>query len=161
MKSDDWISELAGVFCDPIIVTGAWADTLPPWLTGAIRMERLIENVRAKEGDMMATDAEACAYLSTASLDHPIDHEWTTIFLYVTTKVYERHRTKDSGVRMPDDVRVDSLDKYHEDLLRKLKRDIYETRVKARRERGVAERRENREAEAEKKRLEQPLLFPL
>jgi len=80
---DKGISNLVGIFTDPIIVfPGGWGDTLPEWLKGAITLERLIENVRAlKEGQMTGTDAEACAYLYTASLTQPMDHDWTQIYL--------------------------------------------------------------------------------
>ena len=84
------ISDIVGVFTDPIIVfPGGWGDSLPDWLKSAITMERLIENVRAlKEREMTSTDAEACAYLMTVSLTQPIDSDWTQIYLYIAGKVY-------------------------------------------------------------------------
>ena len=36
------------------------------------------------------TDAEACAYLNTASLTAPMDNDWSQIYLYVATMTY-RH----------------------------------------------------------------------
>ena len=64
---DKGISEIAGVFTDPIIVfPGGWGDTLPEWLKKAITLERLEMNMRALKGEVMTgTDAEACAYLYT------------------------------------------------------------------------------------------------
>jgi hypothetical protein len=161
------ISDIVGVFTDPIVVTpngATWADCIPEWLRTAITLERLIENIRAlREGNMTATDAEACAYLHTLSLDIPLDSDWTQIYLYVATKVYERHRSKDSKVTFPDDVRVDSISNYQMGKLKELKRSIYETRIKARQEKNRAERREKREAEKEKeeKRKQEQLTFPL
>ena len=155
------ISEIVGVFIDPIIVfPGGWGDTLPDWLKQAITLERLVENARAlKEGEMTGTDAEACAYLYTASLTQPIDHDWAQIYLYIAGQVYEKHRTKDSGVTMPDDIRVESLsDEQMRDLCR-LKDWIYQARVKARQNRDRAGRREKREEEAARKKQEQPSLF--
>ncbi len=68
-------------------------------------MERLIENMKALKGEQMTgTDAEACAYLMTVSLTQPIDSDWTQIYLYVAGKVYEKHRTKESGATMPEDI---------------------------------------------------------
>jgi len=62
------ISDIVGVFTDPIIVfPGGWGDTLPEWLKNAITLERLEMNMRALKGEEM-TDAEACAYLFTAAL---------------------------------------------------------------------------------------------
>ena len=157
------VSEIVGVLTDPIVVhRGGWMDIVPDWLKQAIQLERLTENVRAlKEGDMTGSDAEACAYLHTASLEFPLDHDWTEIYLYVAGKVYERHRTKESGARMPEDIRVESLTRDQERDLARLKHWIYEKRVADRQERARGERRERREQEAETKRREQPALFQL
>ena len=155
------ISEIAGVFTDPILVfPGGWGDTLPQWLKAAITLERLIENVRAlKEGEMTGTDAEACAYLYTVALTQALDHDWTKIYLYITTKTYERQRTKDSGVTMPADVRVDSLDDGQMRDLNRLKAWIYDRRIKVRLERDRAERRQAKEEESQRKKEERPALF--
>jgi len=150
-----------GVFKDPIIAfPGGWGDTLPDWLKETITLERLVENMRAlKEGNMTGTDAEACAYLYTACLTQAPSHDWAEIYIYVTTKVYEKFRTKDSGVTMPEDIRVDSLNDYQMGELRRLKDWLYERRVRARQERNQAERCQQREEEVAKKKAEQPALF--
>ena len=89
---DKGISEIKGVFTDPIIVfPGGWGDTLPEWLKDAITMERMLENMRAlKEGEIIGTNAEACAYLMTVSLTQPMDSDWTQIYLYVAGQSYKR-----------------------------------------------------------------------
>ena len=71
------ISDLVGVFTDPIIVfPGGWGDTLPKWLKNAIALERLEMNMRALKGELpTGTDAEACAYLYTAALTQPMEHD--------------------------------------------------------------------------------------
>jgi len=157
------ISDIAGVFTDPILVfPGGWGDTLPNWLKGAITLERLIENMKALKGEpMTGTDAEACAYLMTVSLTQPIDSDWTQIYLYVAGKVYEKHRTKESGVTMPEDIRVDHLSNYQMQHLDRLKAWIYRQRVKVRQERDRADRRERREAAATQRKEVQPALFDL
>jgi len=157
------ISDIVGVFTDPILVfPGGWGDTLPDWLKGAITMERLMSNVEAlKTGEMTGTDAEACAYLYTVSLTQPIDSDWTQIYLYIAGKVYEKHRTKESGATMPEDIRVDQLSDYQMQHLDRLKDWIYRQRVKVRQERERGERREQREEAAAERKLEQPALFDL
>ena len=157
------ISEIVGVFTDPIIVMpGGWGDTLPDWLKNAITLERLIENMKALKGELMTgTDAEACAYLYTASLTVPMDSDWSEIYLYVAGKVYEKHRTKESGATMPEDIRVESL---RDDQLRdlnRLKDWIYRQRVKVRQERDRTDRRERKEAAVTERKIEQPALFDL
>ncbi len=135
MKLDRGIIEIAAVFTDPIIVSpGGWGADLPEWLKKAITVERLVANVAfLATGQISATDAEACAYLYSAAFQAPMDHDWSQIFLYVSTKVYERHRTKESGVTMPPDSRVDELDRQQKEDLGRLKEWIYRTRVSHRR----------------------------
>ncbi|MBA7701470.1 hypothetical protein ES703_110210 [subsurface metagenome] len=154
MKEDaKWIGELVGVFSDPIIVMpGGWGESLPEWLKTSITLERLVMNMAVIKGELpTGTDAEACAYLNTASFEAPMGHDWTQIYLYIATKVYEKWRTKESGVTMPDDIRVESLTDEQMRDLNRLKAWIYSKRVAARldRERGV--RREKKKEEVEKK----------
>jgi hypothetical protein len=155
------ISDIVGVFTDPIIVfPGGWGDTLPEWIKSSITLERLLENMKTLKGEeMIGTDAEACAYLYTASLTEPMDHDWTQIYLYIATKTYEKWRTKDSGVEMPTDIRVDSLRDDQMADLNRLKWWIYQQRTKIRLERDRAERRKQKEEEAAKRKAEQPALF--
>jgi hypothetical protein len=85
-------SDLVGTLTDPIIVyPGGWGDNLPEWLKNAITLERLIENMKETKGEQpTGTDAEACAYLNTASLTVPMDGDWSQIYLYVAGKTYTR-----------------------------------------------------------------------
>lgn len=148
------ISEIVGVFTDSIIVfPGGWGDTLPEWIKQTITLERLEMNMRALKGEEpTGTDAEACAYLYTASLTQPMDRDWTQIYLYIATKTYEKWRTKDSGMEMPTDIRVDSLTDDQMADLNRLKDWIYKRRVQARLERDRAERRQKKAEEAERRR---------
>jgi len=155
------ISEIVGVFTDPIIVfPGGWGDTLPEWLESTITLERLVMNMRTLKGDLpTGTDAEACAYLNTASLTQPMDHDWTQIYLYIATKVYEKWCTKESGVTMPDDIRVESLNDEQMRDLNRLKAWLYQKRTTVRLERERVERRQKKEEEAVRREAEQPALF--
>ncbi len=131
-KEDKWIGELVGVFSDPIIVMpGGWGDSLPEWLKTSITLERLVMNMRVAKGELpTGTDAEACAYLNTASLTAPMGHDWTQIYLYIATKVY------------------DNLDRNQMDDLNRLKAWIYRKRIAARLDRERGDRREKKEEEA-------------
>ena len=155
------ISDIVGVFTDPILVfPGGWGDSLPEWIKPAITMERLMENMKALKGEeMTGTDAEACAYLYTVSLTQSMDHDWTQIYLYIAGKVYERHRTKESGVTMPADIAVDKLNDEQMRDVDRLKAWIYEKRKTARLDRDRAERRQKREEEAAATEAAQPALF--
>jgi hypothetical protein len=154
---DKVISEIAGVFCDPIIVfPGGWGDTLPEWLKGAITMERLEMNMKALKGEeMTGTDAEACAYLYTASLTAPMDYDWTQVYLYVATQTYRRWGKGE----IPADITVDSLDDRQMSELSRLKEWLYRQRTKIRLERDRVERRQRKEEESVRKKSAQPVLF--
>jgi hypothetical protein len=151
------ISDLVGVFTDPILVfPGGWGDTLPEWLKNAITLERLAMNVKALKGEeMTGTDAEACAYLYTAALTQPMDDDWGQIYLYIATQTYRRHGKSE----VPADIAVDSLNDYQLAELKRFKDWLYQQRIKIRLERDRAERRQEREEEAAKKKAEQPALF--
>jgi len=155
------ISEIVGVFTDPILVfPGGWGDSLPEWLKNAITLERLGMNMRALKGEeMTGTDAECCAYLYTASLTQPMDHDWTQIYLYIAGKAYGQWRTKESGVTMPEDIRVETLNDEQMRDLNRLKEWLYQKRTTVRLDRERAERRQKKEDEAAAKKAEQPALF--
>ena len=151
------ISDLVGVFTDPILVfPGGWGDTLPEWLKGAITTERLLMNMRALKGEeMTGTDAEACAYLMTVSLTQPMDSDWTNIYLYVAGQTYKRWGKGE----MPADIAVESISDYQVGELNRLKSWLYGRRIRARLEKDEVERREEKEQQETKRKEEQPSLF--
>jgi len=154
---DEGISEIVGVFTDPILVfPGGWGDTLPEWLKNAITLERLEMNMKVLKGDEpTGTDAEACAYLMTVSLTQPMDSDWTQIYLYVASQTYSRWEKNG----LPADIRVDSLNDYQLAELNRLKGWLYQKRIQARQEWERKERRQEREEEAVKGKEEQLALF--
>ena len=113
-------------------------------------------NMRVLKGEeMTGTDAEACAYLYTASLTQPMDHDWGQIYLYVATRTYRKWGKNE----MPGDIAVDSISDYQVGELNRLKEWLYRRRTQVRLERDRAERRQKRGEEAEKRKSEQPALF--
>ncbi|GAH45861.1 unnamed protein product [marine sediment metagenome] len=88
-----------------------------------------------------------------------MDHDWSQIYLYIATKVYENQRSKESGVKMPDDIRVETLTGDQMRDLNRLKAWIYEKRGTARLDRDRAERREKKEEAAAAKKAKQPAQF--
>ena len=151
------ISDIVGVFSDPIIVfPGGWGDTLPDWLKNAITLERLEMNMRALKGEeMTGTDTEACAYLYTAALTQPLDHDWGQIYLYIAGKTYTRWKKTE----MPEDIRVDSLRDDQTADLNRLKEWLHKRRTQVRLERERADRRQKKEEEAARRKAERPALF--
>jgi len=139
------ISDIAGIFTDPIIVyPGGWGDSLPDWLRQAITLERLTGTAMSLKGqEPTGTDAEACAYLYTAGLTAPLDSDWADIYLYIATLTYEKHKKTE----MPSDIAVRKLNDYQEGELKRLKRWLYERRIRERQEQDRIERRQQKEAD--------------
>jgi hypothetical protein len=156
--TDSMVSDLVGIFTDPIIVyPGGWGDTLPEWLKTQIQLERLVENMKEAHGEQpTGTDAEATAYLYTRSLEAPMDGDWTRIYLYVAGKTYSR---ANRGGELPEDIRVESLSNEQVADLNRLKDWIYRKRTEARQERERAERRQKREEVQARIEAAQPALF--
>ena len=151
------ISELVGALVDPIIAfPGGWGDTLPDWLKNAIILERLETNMRELKGEEpTGTDAEACAYLYTAALTQPLDHDWGETYLYIATKVYSRWGKSE----IPEDIKVESLRDDQKADLNRLKKWLYRQRTRARLERDRAERRQKAEAAKAELEVMQPSMF--
>jgi hypothetical protein len=135
------IDALVGALTDPIVVFDpSWADVLPDWLKGEIKLQRLAQLMKGEEG--VATDAEALAYVSNASLSQPIASDWVDIYQYLLTRVM--------GDKMPEELRKESLDDYRIGLLNELKEWLWRKRVKGREEKRRAERARAR-AEAQER----------
>ncbi len=158
-KPERWISDIVGALTDPIIVMpGGWGDSLPDWIKPAITIERFIENIKHSRGEEpTGTDAEAMAYLFTASLEAPMGHDWSQIYLYIASKTMQRHKK----VEIPEDIRVESINRNQQEDLERLKRWIYNTRCRVRQERDRADRRERKEADMAEREALQPALFDL
>jgi len=154
---ENGISDIVGVFTDPILVfPGGWGDTLPEWLKNAITLERLEMNMKALKGEEpTGTDAEVCAYLFTAALTNPMDHDWGQIYLYIATQTYRRWGKNE----MLADIAVDSLNDEQMRDLNRLKGWLYQKKTQARLDRDRAEKRQKREEEAARRKAEQPALF--
>ncbi len=152
------ISDIVGVFTDPIIsFPSPWNQDIPQWVKDRIILERLIMNMRVLKGEEpTGTDAEALAYLMPASLEAPMDRDWTEIYLYVSTRVCAA-----TGKEVPEDIRVEELSDYLMQELNRLKAWIYSQRIKARLERDRAEKRQRTDEESAQRKAEQPLLLEL
>ncbi len=143
---DAWIDDLVGAICDPIIVwPSPWQADIPDRLLEQVKIERLLMNIKAAHGERMtATDAEALAYMFPRTLEAPVGHDWTEIYMYLGTKVFSA-----VNGNFPEDIRRDKLTDYQIRMLNDLKNFIYHKRLQARKERARARRHEEK-AEEEK-----------
>jgi hypothetical protein len=73
----------------PIIAHQGGEDEVPDWLRQAIPQARreLVERGEAT----LATEEEACAYLMTASLALPLDHNWAGTYIWIASRVCGKH----------------------------------------------------------------------
>lgn len=138
MTMEKQIDELVGALTDPIIVLDpSWADVIPDWLKGEIKMQRLAQLIKGERGT--ATDAEALAYVSNAALAQPLDREWVEVYQYLLTRVM-----KD---KVTGELRKESLDDEGMRELKGLKEWLWQKRTQHREERLRAERRKAKELE--------------
>ena len=122
-KADKDLISAARALTDPIIVFNqSWGDCIPAWLAAEIKTQRLLQVMKGEKD--FATDAEALAYLSNASLCQPLDYDMTDIYSYLFTKVM--------GDRAPADLRKESISDYQMSILSRLKSWLWNQRAKHR-----------------------------
>ncbi|MBI4447183.1 MAG: hypothetical protein HY645_14910 [Acidobacteria bacterium] len=81
-----------------IVANGGWAETIPQWLLDAVKEERLtLGMVGVMKPLREVGDAEACAYLYTASLTAPMPHNLSQIYFWLGAKLMKRR-----GMQLPD-----------------------------------------------------------
>ncbi len=123
------ITDIVGALFDPIIVfPGGWGETLPEWLRNAITLERLLANMESLHGkEMTGTEAEAAAYLMSASLSRPMSRDWAQIYLYVAGNTMRRW----GKFETPADITVKELTDEQMRELNQFKKWLYMTRATA------------------------------
>lgn len=154
-NADQGMADLVGAICDPIICyPSPWMDTLPQSLKEQITMDRLIELMLAtkEKREPTATDSEALAYMYPASLEAPMGHLWTNIYLFLGTRV-----VKGQGREFPEDIALTTLDSQEEYELRRLKAWIFEKRRRHRTEKASDIKRDRKEREKAEKLESEPV----
>ena len=143
----DPIEYIARALTDPIVVfPPAYGDDVPESLKEYIQTERLLQLLKEDPPIEEATDAEALAYLMTASYAAPLSHDWQAIYLHLASKY-----AKSQGLQLPEDLqdimeRYRELEPHQEEELSRLKSWIQRQKDKHYRER----RRSYREQRASK-----------
>lgn len=123
---ESMIQEIIGIFKDPIILyPGGWEDTLPPTLWEMIRIERFVQQMKAKGKKIEeSTDAEALAYIYSASLVAPMGSEWTNIYLWLGKDLLPKND--------PPELAPKALKPHEVKMLEDLKRWIYRKKTAGR-----------------------------
>jgi len=117
-----------------IVADEGWANSLPEWLLKQIEGERTVNGLIGamgydKKGSEQVGDAEALAYLMTASLRAPIGSDFTKIYAYLTGKVMQKGLNMDIN-DLPDFVQeaMKGLSEWEQTQLDKLKSDLFTAR---------------------------------
>ncbi len=129
---DSFADRLVFALTVPLIAHPSWMSIITPKQKMKAQMYRLAK-VKNGEDDGLATDYEAMLWLSTASLDAPLDRHAYNIYAHVFRKFYP-----DKSDFMGNDGKV--LDIHMEEpLLRELKRKIYNSQKEALKQRKKLE----------------------
>ena len=119
-----------------IVGNRSWADTIPEWVLDEVKAERTINAAINLTGRTKLTeqeqvgDAELVAYLYPATMAHPMDRDYSDIYLYLTTKLMLRTK-RVTRENLPDifrEIFQKGLTDYQESLLRELRQKIFKAR---------------------------------
>jgi hypothetical protein len=159
-KVDSWISDLVGTLTDPIIVfPSPWMEDIPEDLKNQIPLERMMMNIKVQhEGKGVPVgDLEALVYMFPRTMDSPMTDEQNRLYFYCFNQAMKfMHK------EVPDDLKLkkyEELNDYEMRQLDDLKRFIWNSRVKARKERARGEAKAA-SGETPKKELEVKTVQP-
>ena len=125
----------------PIIVHPGWKE-VPENVLRDIRIQRLQQVLKGEEGE--ATDAEALAYLSSASMVAPMRSEWVRIYEYVFQRYLDWN-----GIPRPEFLREDiKLSKYEESELKRFRIWLWDQAERAWKEKMKKMKKEKGESNA-------------
>lgn len=113
----------------PIVLHPQWMK-IPEILKKEIERQRAVQVLKSEYGE--ATDAEALAYLYSASLAAPLRSEYVNIYLYLYQKIM-----KQIGIQLPPELcEVKSLSDYEKQLLADLKQWIWKKSMRTAKKKG-------------------------
>ena len=104
---------LVYAFVSPIMVFGAWNDP-PQQIREHIRLDRLsqiLEHEDYKVFREVATETETLWYLSSASMEFPLGHEWFKVFMYLSKRWHRKFKDQEMPAFLREE--PDELDSYH------------------------------------------------
>ena len=121
---------LAFCLSAPVVAHPSWSSIITKEQKTKAQMHRLAK-LKNGEDDGQATDYEAMLWLSTASLDTPLDRHAYNIYVYLFRKFYP-----EQAEEIFDQHEGRTLDKHMEEpKLRELKQKIYNSQKEALKER--------------------------
>ena len=133
VKGEGILDDLLRIFSDPVVLyPPAGVDILPNDLREEIQVERMLQRLKVPYPEKIdrATDAEALAYLMSASLEIPLNHDWYKIYTHLFGKYVEQR-----NLRIPESLEeivaeCKELDEYYASLLSDLETWLQEQKDK-------------------------------
>jgi hypothetical protein len=127
-KVERHIGDLVHCIAGPLIVFSTpWSDVIPKWVRGEITMRRMIQQMkmlRNRDEPKLATDIETMAYIMPRTMDAPMDHDWTEIYLWLARKcLIDAGRP---GVEATEDIAPKEINQQQKEMLRHLQRWLWD-----------------------------------
>ena len=125
-EKNNFLFDILDPLQSPIIVHNwQWGNNLPNSILSRIREQRLLYSLQKKE---TATFAEVVVYLYTASLQFPLNNEWTDIYIYSSLEFYKNINDKERQKYIKEIIVKENLDNYTLSMLNNFKNWIYRKR---------------------------------
>ena len=130
------VFDICDALQSPIIMyPSPWQSFIPRRMIETIPVERM----KALANDeYTATIVECAVYLYPASLEAPLDHDWTEIYLYCCTHYMKLWQ---QDIKIDKDICVDTLDDHRTEMLHRLCRWMYDKRRKSLKENMRAQKK--------------------
>jgi len=100
-QGDKFVMEMMYLLEAPMLGMPMWLDTLKEH-KGEITLERLGHQREIFE-TRQCTEFEAMLYISTASLEMALNHDWAEIYMYLFKK-WSPEKAKAAGIEPPDEL---------------------------------------------------------
>ena len=112
-----------------VVANLGWAEDIPEWLKEEVGKERIVNGMVGifDNKNQEVGDAEACAYLFTASLTVPLSHNLGEAYIFLCAKIMGR-KDPDNLVNFMKEKLKKGLSPDEERELKRLKNDIYHAR---------------------------------
>lgn len=127
-RSNDFVFNFMDCLTSPIIVfKSAWKDTIPKDILKNIKLSRLLCSMQQEE---MASLTETLVYIMPRTYEAPMPTEWVNIYTWLGLQ-YATQFKNDNQLDAMIEIAPSELSEYEMELLKNLRRWIYDKRRKA------------------------------
>jgi len=127
-RSNDFVFNFMDCLTSPIIVfKSAWQDTIPKDILNNIKLSRLLCSMQQEE---MASVTETLVYIMPRTYEAPMPTEWVNIYTWLGLQ-YATQFKNDNQLDAMIEIAPSQLSEYEMELLKNLRRWIYDKRRKA------------------------------